>query len=222
MSTTQQPALEPLSPGQSRSDLVAGAIREAILQGRLPPGETLVERKLAEMLGVSKTPVREALIALTSSGLVITTAGRVTVRRLEHADIRKVFELRVLLEPWAAAAGCAQPGTAHPAAAEQPLAEAEQLVDGDDHVALSLANRRFHRALYAYCDNELVVAQLDQLQDLLSLGVVSMLWQRSPTWREEYEEHCGILAAVRDRDGAEVERLVRAHIEGAMSRLQQD
>lgn len=217
---SESPVLAPLDPGLSRSDLVAGSIREAILQGRLQPGVTLVERKLAELLGVSKTPVREALISLTATGLVINTAGRATVRRLELADIRKVFELRLLLEPWAAAAGCAQPGNAHHTAAKQALDGAKQLLDGDDHVALSLANRRFHRTLYSYCDNELVTAQLDQLQDLLSLGVVSMLWQRSPTWRKEYDEHRGIVTAVRKRDGADVERQVRAHIEGAMERLQ--
>lgn len=211
--------LAPLPQDVSRSDRVAGAIREAILHGQLEPGSTLVERKLADLLGVSKTPVREALISLTSTGLVVARSGRVAVRRLELADIRQVFEVRLLLEPWAAAAGCAEPGGAYYADAKAALDEAKRMLDEDDHVALNLANRGFHRALYSRCGNQLVIDQLDQLQDLLSLGVVSMLWQRSHTWRKEYEEHRKIAAAIRTHDAAEVERRMRDHIAGALDRL---
>src|SRR5215211_5972136 len=95
-------ALQPVARATTASDLVADSIRAAILSGQLKPGETLVERRLAVQLGVSKTPVREALIALSTSGLVAVNPNRgVTVRRLTLDDIRKCYEVRLLLEPWA-------------------------------------------------------------------------------------------------------------------------
>ena len=101
---TTAAALPPLPRSTTTSDLVVDSIRDAILSGRLAPGETLVERRLAELLGVSKTPVREALIALAVSGLVTVTPNRgAVVRAVDVEDVRKAYEVRLLLEPWAVA-----------------------------------------------------------------------------------------------------------------------
>lgn len=205
----------------SRTDLVVSALREMIIGGQLKPGDTLVERHLAELLGVSKTPVREALIALAASGLVQVSRNRgVVVRRPGADDMWKVFELRLLLEPWAIGrAATPRQGTdAVAAAAAVALDESLMLLDGGDQARLSLANRRFHRALYRACGNELVVRDLDQMQDLISVGFV-LLWERSswPVWREEYDEHREILAAVQARDADAAATAAREHIERAMT-----
>ncbi len=215
---TAEHVLSPVARSTTRTDLVADAIRTAILSGRLAQGETLVERRLAERLGVSKTPVREALIGLAATGLVVIGPNRgVTVRVVGRADLRKAYEVRLLLEPWAigrtAASGPAADG------ARAALAEARALLAGTDTAALSLANRRFHRELYARCGNELVVAQLDTLQDLAALGSVTVLWRDRPTWPEEHEEHETVLAAVEAGDAALAERLTRRHIERSVARL---
>ncbi len=218
-----------LGPPTSRSDLVESALREMIIAGRFRPGETLVERQLAEMLGVSKTPVREALIALASTGLVQVSRNRgVVVRRPGTDDIRKVFELRLLLEPWAigraAQLRADDVGDGPPAVddalttARAALDESATLLDGGDQARLSLANRRFHRALYSGCDNELVTRELDQMQDLLAVGLM-LLWERSswPVWREEYEEHRDILAAVHAREAEVAAAAAREHINRALT-----
>jgi DNA-binding GntR family transcriptional regulator len=213
--------LRPLSRSATRADLVADSIRAAILSGRLKPGESLVERRLAEQLGVSKTPVREALIGLASVGLVVVNPNRgVSVRRLGAGDLRQVHEVRVLLEPWAVSrtARAGDPALAV-RAARAALDDAKGLLDGADRAELSLANRRFHRALYSTCGNDLVTARLDDLQDLTALGAVSVLWERWPTWREEFAEHQEILAAVEAGEASQAEKLVRRHIRGSLSRL---
>lgn len=203
------------------SDLVADSIRAAILSGRLTPGETLVERRLAVQLGVSKTPVREALIALSASGLVSVNPNRgVTVRRLTLDDIRKCYEVRLLLEPWAIARVARLSPSPNLAEARAALEEAKQLLSAEDHTQLSLANRRFHRALYSLCDNELVTQKLDDLQDLTALGAVSLLWEHWPTWRAEYAEHQEVLELVADGQSAAAERLMRRHIEQSVTRLE--
>jgi DNA-binding GntR family transcriptional regulator len=203
------------------SDLVADSIRAAILAGRLRPGETLVERRLAQLLGVSKTPVREALIALSTTGLVTVSPNRgVTVRRLTLDDIRKVYEVRLLLEPWAVAQTARRGERAALDGARTALAEARALLPSDDHAALSLANRRFHRTLYSTCGNELVAAKLDDLQDLTALGVVSLLWEQWPTWREEFAEHEELIEVIGAGQSATAERLMHQHIRQSITRLE--
>jgi DNA-binding GntR family transcriptional regulator len=212
--------LRPLSGPASRTDLVAESIRGAILAGDLKPGETLVERRLSEQLGVSKTPVREALIGMAHTGLVTVVPNKgITVRRLTLADFRKVYEVRLLLEPWAAMT-TARARSADPLQrAQDALNEAAGLLSSTNRSALSMANRRFHRALYSGCGNELVVAQLDGLQDLTALGVVNLLWDRWPTWREEFVEHAEILSAAQNGKTEDVERLVRVHIQRSLTNL---
>lgn len=217
---TGGPVLPPLAPVSSRSGVIADAIRTAILQGQFAPGQTLVERTLAAQLGVSKTPVREALIALSSSGLVSVSLNRgVSVRRLDLTDIRKIYELRLLLEPWAIGRATRHRAPVTDRAATEALNEARGLLGADDHAALSLANRRFHRALYTPCDNELVTTKLDELQDLTALGVVSQLWERWPTWCDEFAEHEDLLAAVLATDAPTAEKLARAHIRASLTRM---
>lgn len=216
----REPALRPVARSTTRTDLVADSIRSAILSGLLRPGDTLVERRLAEQLGVSKTPVREALIALSATGLVVISPNRgVTVRALAPDDLRKAYEVRLLLEPWAVGRATRLAAPAIAAEARQALDEAKSLLSGEDPTALSLANRRFHRALYAACGNELVTAQLDNVRDLAALGAVSVLWERWPTWREEHEVHESILTAVQSADAPLAERLTRKHIRRSVTHL---
>ena len=206
--------LSPLTPVTSRADLVAEAIRSAVLAGRIRPGDTLVERRLAAELGVSKTPVREALIMLAADGLVVLTPTRGTsVRVLDAEDLRKIQEVRLLLEPWAVAATTRLAPPDAVAAARAALARSAANLDTVDHGQLSVANRDFHRALYAGCGNEFVIASLDGVRDLAALAAVSLLWPHWPTWREEHVEHERILKAVEAGDAESAQRLTRQHIE---------
>lgn len=220
MANPVRTSLRPLTGPASRTDLVAESVREAILSGELGPGETLVERRLSELLGVSKTPVREALIGLAHTGLVTVAPNRgITVRRLAVQDLRQVYEVRMLLEPWAVRA-TARAGVAEATrSAQEALNEAAGLLDSRDRARLSVVNRRFHRALYSRCGNDLVIAQLDGLQDLTALGVANLLWDRWPTWREEFVEHAEILAAVSAGDAAKAEDLLRKHIQQCVDKL---
>ncbi|MCT9931037.1 GntR family transcriptional regulator [Planotetraspora sp. A-T 1434] len=217
---TAEHVLQPVARSTTRTDLVADSIRAAILSGRIKQGETLVERRLADQLGVSKTPVREALIGLASTGLVVISPNRgVTVRVVGPDDVRKAYEVRLLTEPWAIGRTARAADPAVVADARKALDEARELLAGADMTAMSLANRRFHRELYSGCGNELVVTQLDNLQDLAALGTVTVLWKHWPTWREEYEEHEAILAAVEAGDGPLAERLTRKHIKRSVLHL---
>jgi DNA-binding GntR family transcriptional regulator len=192
-----------------RTAAVLDAIKRAILAGELRPGQSLVEAELAQRLGVSKTPVREALKTLAGAGLVTMSPYRgATVRAIDADTARAIYDMRLLLEPEAVrravlrAAGQADPaGRAALDRADAACDEAER----------SLANREFHRALYLGCGNPLLVGVLDDLRDQTAL-VSAAAWQQEPSWRQEAGEHRAILAAAAAGDADHAARLVAAHI----------
>ena len=221
----------------SRTVVVLDAIKHAILAGHLRPGQGLVETDLAGMLGVSKTPVREALKTLAGAGLVTMSPYKGAAVRIVDGDlVRSVYDLRLLLEPEAVrrAVACgghgegAPPGHREEAppgnpgtlpgggweAAREALRRAERATDRAER---SVANRDFHRALYLGCGNALLVRVLDDLRDQTAL-VSAAAWQRAPTWRAEAAEHDAILRAATAGDGNTASTLLKAHIENFLSR----
>jgi DNA-binding GntR family transcriptional regulator len=244
----------------SRTLAVLGAIKHAILAGELRPGQSLVETDLAQVLGVSKTPVREALKTLAGAGLVTMSPYRgAAVRTVDDDLARSVYDMRLLLEPEAvrrsvartaqvatttpAYAGTAEAGTpAHATAAIAPVALPPPDRDPDrapaapaapaatpapwhaarqalarsaaatDPAERSLANRDFHRELYASCGNALLIKVLDDLRDQTAL-VSAAAWRQAPTWEREAAEHRGVLAAAEAGDAERAASLLRSHIE---------
>ena len=220
----------------SRTEAVLDAVKRAILAGELRPGQSLVETELAQLLGVSKTPVREALKTLAGAGLVTMSAYRgATVRAIGPASAAAIYDLRLLLEPeavrravgrGAAEAGPVQaspaqasPAQASPAQASWASADAALAASdaATDQAQRSLANREFHRALYLACGNSLLVKTLDDLRDQTAL-VSALSWEQAPSWQQEAAEHQAILAAARRGAATEAAALLRAHIAGFADR----
>ena len=223
----------------SRTEAVLDAIKHAILAGELRPGQGLVETELAQLLGVSKTPVREALKTLAGAGLVTMSPYRgATVRAIDPASAAAIYDLRLLLEPeavrravlastvqtaWVQAGGVQAGGGHAPAgrpddgtwaAAQAALAASDAAAD---QAQRSLANREFHRTLYLACDNSLLVKTLDDLRDQTAL--VSVLsWEQGASWQQEAAEHRAILAAARSGAADEAAALLHAHIAGFAGR----
>jgi len=219
-SSSDTSALAPLplpDDAPTRADQVIDALRSAIVSGRLQPGQILVERKIAAQLGVSKTPVREALIVLERSGLLAVESRRIAVRSLSLTDIRHIYEERVLLEPWAIVDAARVDSSFTDAGAA--LADARRHAESDDSAAGALANRRFHRAMYASSENRFIVNALDSLQDLTALAVAGVLWERWPRREIEAAEHDAIYAAARGGDAAGAARLMRDHISASIMRV---
>ena len=216
---TETPTFSPLGDARSRSDLVVESIRGAILSGNLRPGEVLVERRIADELQVSKTPVREALIVLARSGLVEVTRNRGSaVRELTLGEVRDIYEMRALIEPRAVASAVDNPATSF-AEAQAALDEASAFSAAGGNGDRALANRRFHRAMYRGCTNRFLVASLDRMQDLTALATTGILWEKWPTWNREADEHQEQLDAAKRGYSKRVEALVRTHIERSLERI---
>jgi DNA-binding GntR family transcriptional regulator len=198
----------------SRTARVLEIIRNAILSGELAPGSSLVEQELAGQLGVSKTPVREALKTLEGSGLVVMVPYRgAAVRELTRADAVAIYDLRLLLEPEAVQRSVAA-GTDVSGAGEW-LRKASTATGNAER---SMANREFHRLLYSGCGNALLVATLDGLRDRTAL-VSAASWAKSATWEAEAAEHEAILAAAAAGDADTARRLTAEHVAGFLQRL---
>ena len=206
----------------SRTVAVLEAIKHAILAGELKPGQALVETDLAEVLGVSKTPVREALKTLAGAGLVTMSPYKGgTVRVVDDEQARHVYDARLLIEPEALARAVTRGHDWQPA--YHALHRAGQAADQAER---SLANRDFHRELYAGCGNPLLVTMLDDLRDQTAL-VSAAAWRHepdwllhgaTPSWEHEAAEHRAVLRAAEDGDAERAAGLLRDHITSFVSR----
>jgi DNA-binding GntR family transcriptional regulator len=208
---------EMLSLPASRTELVLEEIRRAILTRRLLPGQPLVEMELASQLGVSKTPVREALKILSGSGLVTFSPYKgASVRVVDRSLAMAVYDVRLLLEP--EAVGRAVRNQVDFAAAASALESAAAAIESGDHAELSLLNRAFHQAMYFGCGNPLLISVLDDLRDRAALiSVVG--WETSPSWEIEWQEHQAILAVATAGEDDKATELTRRHIQGFLDRM---
>ncbi|MGD0942666.1 MAG: GntR family transcriptional regulator [Acidimicrobiales bacterium] len=201
----------------SRGDLIANEIKRAILSGRYRAGSALTEKAIAEELGTSKTPVRDALKALSGTGLVTSSSHRGTsVRAVDAPMALAVCDLRLLLEPEAVRRTILR-GLDRAAFG----AVFERMVAAEDGVELyerSLANRAFHRQLYAGCGNPTLVQVLDDLTDVNALISVTV-WAQVGSWSGEAAEHRRMAKdALAGRAEAAAGRL-RRHIEVFQQRV---
>jgi DNA-binding GntR family transcriptional regulator len=196
-----------------RTAAVLEAIKHAILAGELRPGQSLVEAELAQALGVSKTPVREALKTLAGAGLVTMSPYRgAAVRVIDGETAHAIYDMRMLLEPEAVRRAAACGGDWE--AARQALERADA---SSDEAERSLANREFHRTLYRECGNPLLVAALDDLRDQTAL-ISAAAWQQRPSWKREAGEHRTILAAAEAGDADRAGELLADHISSFAAR----
>jgi DNA-binding GntR family transcriptional regulator len=187
-------------------------IREDILNQRLLPRETLIEAELSERYGVSKTPVREALLALAQVGLVESLAFRGwRVKHFTADDAREIYEIRELLEPHALRAAVPRMTAAHHARLRQILSDARQAIEAGELSTLSRLNRLYHVELVEPCGNSRVVGFLHRLQDQLRVMAVRT-WLQAASYRREADQHEAILAAVEAGAGERAARLLREHI----------
>jgi DNA-binding GntR family transcriptional regulator len=203
----------PTPTAQARA---AAALRTAILEGELRPGERVSQEMWAERTGVSLIPVREALGALAGEGLVTYRPRRgYAVTQLDLDDLEEVYRLRQLLETDALRRGV-------PHATEVDLAalrDSDRAFRAADDVAARLAaNRRFHSLLHGLAGSAPLSRLIDQLWD--TTEAYRALYYALPGEPSEASRaHRALLAAVSARDAALAIEVQDAHRERALARL---
>jgi DNA-binding GntR family transcriptional regulator len=218
-SAPEMPALKPLDRPAGLADQVCKTLREYLGSHVIVPGQRLQEAALAMQLGVSRTPVREALARLESEGLVAADGRSFIVPILSDADVDEIYELRGLLEPAAlaqVAESVADPETL--ARIAEALRAAESADQKGDAEAFIEANARFHAAWHDLVANR-------RLLRAIALNAGHVRYLRVLTLNNAAARKAAmagmkkILAALRTRDGERAGRVMREHLDVARGRL---
>ncbi|WP_103347436.1 GntR family transcriptional regulator [Amycolatopsis sp. CA-128772] len=184
---------QPLAATRQR---VREELRERILTGRLRPGDRLVERELAEDLGVSRVPVREAIRSLEAEGfLVVQSPRRVVVRQLARVDVEELFDVREALEGLAAGLAAARAGAAELKRLDRVLADAARATARGDAARITVLNSRFHDEIVAIAGNALLSTMLQPLE-----GRLRWLTSQNEHWAELLDEHRRLFEAIASGD----------------------
>ncbi|MBW8824828.1 MAG: GntR family transcriptional regulator [Acidobacteria bacterium] len=198
-------------------DTVCDKIRQQIIEGTHPAGGRLVEDRLADELGVSRNPVREALRVLEAEGFVEMKPRRgAFVARLSEKDVSDIFDVRAALEAVVARTAARNATEREIAKIEQLLESANRAVARADLRRVAVLNRRFHEAMLDLADN---VYLRDVLLPLR--GRMQKLFQETASARaaESLEEHRRLLVAVAAHDEKAAGALAVAHVEAVRTSL---
>jgi DNA-binding GntR family transcriptional regulator len=192
-------------------ELVTTAIRQRILSGDLAPGEVLRQEALADELGVSRVPIREAITRLTGEGLLTKVPHKgAYVAELSIEEVQETFEIRIRLEPWLFS-------QAIPHITDAEIAKAEKLVSEMDHADSGVwgqLNWRLHETLYVPARRDITLQMLRVLHDrsdrYFRFQVVQV-----PIREQSHEEHTSLIDACRKRDAKLGAKLLEQHVKTA-------
>jgi len=196
--------------GAMLNDLVREAIREAIVSGKLEPGDRLVEGKLALEFGVSRNPVREALKALNNEGVVAISPRRgAVVAELSPEEVGEVIELRAALEGLSARLAARRLRPEAASLLKDILDRGDAAVASGDHEELSRLNEAFHAELARSGSNRFLADFMRTLRTKTHWIFSRIARERAV---ESWDEHAGILRAVLDRDEEMAGLLASRHV----------
>jgi len=197
-------------------DVVCKTLRRAILAGKMPPGTRLLEVHLADEMGVSRTPIREAIRVLEQEGLVIMRPRRgAEVAKITVPQMRDVLELRTVLDVLAVELACERATDEDIKEIEKAAKEFEQAVyDGDLHVMIE-RDTVFHRMLVAGSHNKKLIVVNHDMEDQVNRC-------RYETEKEAsargtlLKDHEAIIKAIKERDKNAASEAARVHVSRQM------
>jgi DNA-binding GntR family transcriptional regulator len=200
-------------------ELVFEALREAIVKGMLRPGERMMEIQLAEEMGVSRTPVREAIRKLELEGLVAMVPRKgAYVASLSMKDIVEVFEIRGALEGLAAELAAERITEDELEELERYLVKITESIEAGDLTLLVEADTDFHGQIYKASRNERLSQIISNLREQIQRFRKTSLSQPG-RMRYALDEHKKIVEALSSRDGMLARKLAEEHIENAENSL---
>lgn len=202
----------------TKSELAYHRVREKILAGEFSPGSVINQATLARAIGISTTPLREALRRLDAEGLVALDAHRdARVTELKAEEARDLFEVRRSLDTFAASLA-AQRRTKADIAELRRAAEGLEPLPADPEYAQLLHHRRFHAAIYRASHNDLLIEMLEGLWDKADrYRRLALETERAPKARaRKAEEHRMLMESVIVGDAEAAERVMREHIDSSL------
>ena len=194
-------------------DVVFQNLRQAILKGELEPGERLMEIHLAKRLGVSRTPIREAIRKLELEGLVDMVPRRgAVVASITRKDMRDVLEVRRTLEMLAVEVACERISQEELEKLRAAGREFERSGGSGDIIQLVQADMAFHEIIYAATGNLRLVNILGNLREQMYRYRMEYLKDTS-SYGQLNQEHDRIYQGIRDKDKERACQAIREHID---------
>jgi DNA-binding GntR family transcriptional regulator len=202
--------------GMTKARAVYSELRRKILNGELTPGHEVNQEAMAASLGVSITPLREALRRLEMEGLVQLKAHRtVVIPPLTRAELVELYIIRTELDSLAARLA-ADAASNEEVAAIASLARQKPARDPVNQLEL---NRTFHRAIYSACGNASLITYLDQLWDRTDRYRLILIKQEFGEGPISPKEHVDIADAISQRNAARAGQLMHDHIARSRNRI---
>lgn len=217
MAKKEAVALSPTSSTRSSTNDVYELLRRKILEHTIPPATKINILQLSKELGVSATPIREALRLLQGDNLLVATSnkGYATTETLDLKGVRDLFELRLLIEPWAARVAASN-------RLQNPGVELQSEIAGFNPKSGSIQHEmfghdtRFHKAILGTTENETVIQAFEQAHCHLHLF---RMYRDDWDWKASIEQHKAIAQAIANGDPAAAEEAMRNHLNSAYSRF---
>ena len=193
-------------------DVVFNTLREAILRGDLVPGERLMELQLAAKLGVSRTPIREAIRMLEQEGLAITIPRKgAIVAGMTEKDMQDVLEIREALEELSVQVACDKITDEEIAELQKNMKNFEHSLKSGDLKKMAQADVEFHDVIYRATDNPKLINMLNNLREQMYRYRVEYL--KNPQNHEQLlQEHEAIYKGIVEKDKSAVTEMIRKHI----------
>ncbi len=197
-------------------DRTCELLRDYIISGRIPPGTRLVERQLAEQLGISRVPVREALIQLEKDGLIISKPDGRYVIELTEQDIHKLYEVRRVLERLAVELATQNTSPERADALRNKLQDMQQAVARQDRSAYVRNDIEIHRLIWSQANNPYLFDLLRTLTGPIFMFVADNA--NVIGWDEAFELHEDLIGSINAGDVRAALENVERHMEDALSR----
>ena len=203
---------------QPLREMVAGQLRSMILGGELKPGQRLVEGQLAQMLGVSRNPVREAMRSLEATGLIEVVPRRgAHVSAIDKCEVHHIQQIRILVEGYAVEQAAMRQDPDSIERIRQCMEEGRRATERGDAVSAALCHREFHIAVEKAAGIPFLQQVLDPLRQQTELVFSVVTDSRGDiTW----EEHEDIYSAIASGDAQQAREMSRQHILNALDSFQ--
>lgn len=200
------------------SDVAYESLRQSIYSGKFRPGERMREDELAEWLGISRTPLREALSRLQGDGLLAAAPRRgLIVTELKREEVADLYSVREVLEGHAGRLAAENASSAEIEAMRELLQQQARIRKADS-AALARLNRRFRDLVHLASRNRFLIAALETFETPVAV-LPSLAFATSGHGATSLKDHTDLLKAIEKRDGDKAAQLSAAHMR-SMARLQ--
>ena len=194
-------------------DVVFRTLRHKILLGEIRPGERLMEVKLTKMLGVSRTPIREAIKMLSMEGLVSVTPRKgAVVTEITAQDLQDVLEVRRALEELAVSLACERINARGLEALDASLNTFRAAIQDGDVTTIATIDEEFHKIIFAASENRRLIEMINHLSEQMYRYRVAYI-QNPDTHGKLLEEHEAIYHYICERNVEAAKAAINSHIE---------